>query len=132
MKKVRYVLGIQFSASGGSVVLIKKRRPDWQAGYFNAVGGHIEPGETPEAALRREFEEETGVNQATVCWRPLCVLFPNDYVELHVFKSFTVQAEQVKTVTDEEVGLYRLPLDTTVVDKVVYNVPALISLALMD
>lgn len=132
MAGVRYVLGLQFTPSGGRVVLIKKRRPDWQAGYFNGVGGHIEPGETPEAAMRREFEEETGVNQATVNWRPLCILFPNDYVELHVFKSFTIQAEQAKTVSDEEVGLYRLPLDSNVIDKVVYNVPILISLALMD
>lgn len=131
-KKTRYVLGIQFSASGGKVVLIRKRRPDWQAGYFNFVGGHIEPGETPDVAVRREFEEETGVKQTTVCWRPVCILFPNEYVELHVFKSFTIQSEQVKTVTDEEVGLYDLPFDPNVVDKVVYNVPALISLALMD
>lgn len=29
-------------------------------GIWDVVGGHLEPGESPEAALAREIEEETG------------------------------------------------------------------------
>ena len=35
-------------------------------GIWDAVGGHVEPGETPEVALAREIEEETGWRLATI------------------------------------------------------------------
>jgi 8-oxo-dGTP diphosphatase len=53
-----YVVGFVFC--GDEVLLIRKARPTWQAGRLNGVGGHIEAGETPEQAMVREFEEETG------------------------------------------------------------------------
>ena len=44
----------------GEVLLIEKTRPNWQKGKLNGIGGHIEPGETPQQAAKREFDEETG------------------------------------------------------------------------
>lgn len=44
-----------------SMLLIKKNRPDWQAGKLNIIGGHIEDGESPQAAAIREVLEETGL-----------------------------------------------------------------------
>ena len=34
---------------------------DWLPGAWDVFGGHIEPGETEEAALRRELREELGI-----------------------------------------------------------------------
>ena len=53
--------------SKGAVYL--QRRPDWkdiQPGKWDtAVGGHIDYGETPEEALRREVREELGITGFT-------------------------------------------------------------------
>lgn len=57
---VRAVVGFFFDQDGGSVVLLRKQRPAWQAGLLNGPGGKIEPDETPLAAMVREFHEETG------------------------------------------------------------------------
>lgn len=54
-----YVAGFLFSPDKRTVLLIRKKRPDWQKGKLNGVGGRIEPGETPLEAMIREFEEET-------------------------------------------------------------------------
>lgn len=55
------VCGFMFSPGQTQVVLIRKNRPAWQAGRLNGVGGKVEPGETPLAAMVREFWEETGI-----------------------------------------------------------------------
>ncbi|MCC7206493.1 MAG: NUDIX domain-containing protein [Anaerolineae bacterium] len=47
----------------GDALLLMKRGPDRRAfpGRYNGVGGHIERGEDPLSAARREIEEETGL-----------------------------------------------------------------------
>lgn len=57
-----YVLVFVFSSDYRRVLLIEKTKPEWQAGKYNGLGGHIEPGETPEEAARREVQEESGVD----------------------------------------------------------------------
>lgn len=54
-----YVCGFLFYEDQNRVVLIRKNKPDWQAGKLNGVGGAIEPGETPREAMIREWQEET-------------------------------------------------------------------------
>jgi 8-oxo-dGTP pyrophosphatase MutT (NUDIX family) len=56
-----YVLINAVSLNGSKIVLIEKKKPEWQAGFLNLVGGRIEEGEDPQAAAIREFTEETGL-----------------------------------------------------------------------
>ena len=55
-------------------------------------GGHIEPGESPEEAARRELFEETGAAEFTI--RPIF-----DYGEAVVLKDFSGAPEQTVTVS---------------------------------
>lgn len=50
---------------------------------YGMLGGHIEKGETPEEALKREIKEEAGVE--LLSFKPLNVYNLNESVELNVF-----------------------------------------------
>lgn len=72
-KRERYVVGFAFHSHGEpnvrpKVVLIRKVKPDWQAGKLNGVGGKIEQGESPEQAMAREFQEEAGIISDPIDW----------------------------------------------------------------
>ena len=49
----------------GNSVLIG-RSPGWPEGMYSLLAGFVEPGETIEAAVRREVEEEAGVRIGSV------------------------------------------------------------------
>lgn len=49
----------------GNAVLLG-RSPGWPEGMFSCLAGFMEPGETVEAAVRREVAEETGVQVGAV------------------------------------------------------------------
>lgn len=67
-----YVVG--FALSGPFVLLVLKARPAWQKGKLNGVGGHVEAGELPLEAMRREFFEETGIWTQLPDWRQFAVV----------------------------------------------------------
>ncbi len=95
----RYVVGYLFNEKG-EVCLIEKKRPEWQKGRLNGVGGHIEDGETPQQAMTREFEEEAG---AIANWQQFCFIYGPAY-ELYCFKSR--DNVKVNTMTDEVISWY--------------------------
>lgn len=49
----------------GNSVLVG-RSPGWPEGMYSLLAGFVEPGETPEAAVRREVFEEAGVHVGAV------------------------------------------------------------------
>lgn len=67
--EIAYVVGFMFSLDAMSVALIRKRKPAWQAGLLNGIGGKIEPGETAADAMAREFLEETGSKTDPEVWK---------------------------------------------------------------
>jgi len=101
-KQYRYVLGFLFNTGHRDRVwLINKNRPSWQRGKLNGIGGHIEAGETPEEAMRREFREEAGLD--VPYWQHAVTLHNCANVEMFVFRAFMIDKRfmQVKQTTDE-------------------------------
>lgn len=116
----RYVAGFLFDETLQHVVLIRKNRPEWQAGKYNAVGGKCEKNEHPLNAMVREFEEEAGLFIAI--WTPVCTLSSgthlfdsrqnptdDDWV-VDFFASVPPRGTEqlVKTMTDEQVVIINL------------------------
>lgn len=100
---MNYVVGFLFRAEGAEVALIMKKRPAWQAGLINGVGGKMEPNEPALDAMRREFKEETGspIND----WEQFATIVGDRYT-IHCFCSFEKAVAPLKSVTDEEVDWY--------------------------
>lgn len=103
MKPTPYVVGFLFRNVHQEVALMTKNRPVWQAGKLNGIGGHIEKGELPLHAMRREFKEETG--SWIEAWKCFAVLRGEHY-ELHCFVSFETPFVPLSSLTDEKVGWY--------------------------
>ncbi len=100
-----YVAGFLINDRSGMVALVRKLRPHWQAGKLNAIGGHIEEGETALEAMIREFREETGAEVTN--WRPFAVLnLPNAKACVHFFEARGHAG--ISTKTDETVDWYEI------------------------
>jgi len=96
-----YVVGFLFSMDYEKVVLIRKNKPEWQAGKLNGIGGKVEPGERPMFAMKREFAEEAGVEIGW--WRHFCVLEGGDWKVL--FFVCMGDLSQVKQMEEEEIRI---------------------------
>lgn len=88
------------------VVLVRKNRPEWQAGLLNGVGGHIEEGEQPHDCMVREFYEETGVQIGP--WEQFLTL-EGTTARVHCFAIYDESNDyifEVDTTTDEAIELW--------------------------
>jgi 8-oxo-dGTP diphosphatase len=117
-----YVVGFLFSEDLQRVALIRKNKPAWQAGRINDIGGKIEPSETADQAMHREFLEETGVNESD--WQPFLTLRDNQLRwSLRFYRAFG-DLSKVRSATDEEVIVVpAYPLPDMVIDNLRWIVP---------
>jgi 8-oxo-dGTP diphosphatase len=67
----------------GRVLLAQRPAGKAMAGLWEFPGGKVEPGETPEAALIRELEEELGINTWQSCLAPLSFA-SHSYADFHL------------------------------------------------
>lgn len=96
----QYVVGFYF-VEQGNVVLIRKNKPEWQAGKLNGVGGLVERNESPVDTMVREFREEAGKQTHERDWRFFAVLMLSDCI-VNFFSARGVFTG-VTSVTDERV-----------------------------
>ncbi len=102
-RPIEYVLNFLFSPDMTKVAMIRKERPEWQAGKLNGIGGKVESQELARDAAIREFAEETGVyiDDWTQFGRMEC---QGKWI---VYCFTTVgDVSQVRTRTDEQVGVF--------------------------
>lgn len=103
-----YVLGFVFSEHKKMVLLIEKKRPAWQAGKLNGIGGKVEPGESPLAAMVREAREETGLEITD--WRHYATMLFRGEDRIFVYEaktSFAVFNDDYRPPTDVSVHAVR-------------------------
>ena len=101
-QRFHYVLALLFTPDRRQIVLMRKSRPAWQAGKANALGGKIQPGETPSDAARREVGEEAGVDVDS--WEEFLV-WDDPVYRMHVLRAFHAVADRARTAEDQEVFL---------------------------
>jgi 8-oxo-dGTP diphosphatase len=125
----RYVCGFLFNKAKTEVLLIQKKRPEWQYGLLNGLGGRIEVFESSLQAMIREFKEESGYTFDE--WERFCELRVGDS-QVSFYRGFIDQDLYTfcSSPTDEKVAVYSLyDLDYL---ECVPNLSWLIPLALTD
>jgi 8-oxo-dGTP diphosphatase len=123
-----YVLGFMFDSQEEKVLMIEKKRPEWQAGNLNGIGGKVEAGESPEKALVREFLEETGLQTDTSDWIYYGRMLGKGF-EVALFKCYNDALYGADSMTDENVVV--VEIDELKERVRIDNIDALIQLAMI-
>lgn len=81
--KVVLVSAVALIDADGRVLLAQRPEGKSLAGLWEFPGGKVEPGETPEAALIRELDEELGISTHASCLAPL-TFASHSYPDFHL------------------------------------------------
>ena len=115
----------------GKILIAKRRKDDPLKGKWEFPGGKIEPNETPEECLRRELNEELGVDT-----RIGEFIYSNKHeyshisIELLAYKVYHISGEfkandheELKWVTPSDISLYDFPeADAPIVQKLLRDI----------
>jgi 8-oxo-dGTP diphosphatase len=107
-------------------ILIGKRKVGRFAGRWEFPGGKVEPGETPEACLERELQEELGI-EARIGTLVLSTkhVYSHMRIELITYRAEVLSGgfclrdhTEIRWVSPEELGTYDFPeADRAVIQK---------------
>src|SRR3977135_1684261 len=103
----------------GRVLLAQRPEGKHLAGLWEFPGGKVHPGETPEAALIRELDEELGIDVVASCLAPF-TFASHAYPEFHLLMPLYVcrkwsgiamarEGQQLKWVRPAQLGDYPMP-----------------------
>jgi len=123
-----YVAGFLFE--NDHVWLVEKKKPEWQKGSLNGIGGKVEHGEAPIVAMKREFKEEAGI--LTEWWELFCELKGSDGSwKVYFFKLIAEEEpHNINPINDVGEKIFRVPLAEIHQHKTVANLAWLIPMAL--
>lgn len=113
--KIEYVLAFMFNDDFSKVAMIRKSKPEWQAGLLNGIGGKVEPEEYPRIAMLREFQEETGYEFDNNFLKHFCEMEGRDW-RVHCYATIG-HLECLKTMESEPVEIVEvvnLPNERTI------------------
>jgi 8-oxo-dGTP diphosphatase len=103
----------------GRVLICRRPEGKTMSGLWEFPGGKVEDGETPEAALIRELDEELGIEVGARCLAPLSFV-SHDYGDFHLLMPLFVtrkwdgiprplEGQELKWVLPQELGSYPMP-----------------------
>lgn len=106
MKYTQYVMGLIFDTSN-RVLLIKKKRPSYQVGKWNGLGGKVEDNETITRAMSREAKEEANLDISETSWT-LIHSSSQIFGSLFVFIAYVSSEvmDSAKQMTDEIISVF--------------------------
>ena len=95
------VVACAFIDADGRVLLAQRPEGKSMAGLWEFPGGKVEKGETPEATLIRECEEELGIVVREACLAPL-TFASHRYPDFHLLMPLYVCRRWEGTMTAKE------------------------------
>ena len=117
--KTLLVAAVALIDQDGRVLLAQRPNGKSMAGLWEFPGGKVETGETPEAALIRELEEELGIKSRKSCLAPL-TFASHAYDEFHLLMPLFAcrkwegipiarEKQALKWVRKQDLRSYKMP-----------------------
>jgi len=95
------VAAVALIDADGRVLLAQRPPGKHLAGLWEFPGGKVQPGETPEAALIRELDEELGIDVHATCLAPF-TFASHAYPDFHLLMPLYVCRKWTGIVTARE------------------------------
>lgn len=91
--------------------LVSQYRDSYQQALLEVVAGHMEEGETPLEAAKKELQEETGLTAKT--WRQIESIHTsaNIHDEVHIFYAEDLTEGEQDLNEDEDIEIVKIPFE---------------------
>lgn len=127
----KMTVGLMFCQNKTKVALIRKARPEWMAGCWNGLGGHIKPDETGYHCIHRKVLEESGILEFD--WEHFAIIRSSiDEWSVDVFRAFLPGDTEPSLASKDDEPVQWWPV-SAVLQGLLYhvdNLPLLVAAAL--